>query len=581
MKMIPPEVDRTNPKRRAEADVFDILTRLNGPDYADVVCLHSVGIARHYFEGKPYGKLYGEADFVLVGPRGVMVLEVKGGNVSYNQNTGEWTFGRTKKKESPFEQVNNAAHSIKREIEEQLGISNIAIAPGVIFPDIQFNAQSIEWGSWPIYDARPGRPQFSQYLEQLWEYWEGRGKKPKRMLSAAEVEKIVNYLRPNFDFPIPLQNVFKQQEQERQRFTEGQCRCLDGLRRSPRVLVQGCAGSGKTMIAIDRACAMATEGKKILFICFNRLLASWIQAEIKARKLSDAIHVRSLYKFMKDISEQESALESTGDTKTFFDKLPSAFSVAVEKLSPSYDALLLDEAQDYLTPTIINGLGALLHGGISNGTWNLFYDPNQTLWPERFDSSFLESLQRDYSTVTYELQDNCRNTSTIISTTRILTDLDLDRATIRDLGSKVEFAAYESDSSLESVLIEKLRYLKAEKITSRNIVVLYPENRLAKVVEKACAFEELSCMNVDDFPFGKSNKDTILHHTISGYKGLESSVVIFLGVNEFLADERRAMNYVAMTRAKDLLIVLFHTSTQGQIQILNERSRSKNGEAAL
>jgi thymidylate kinase len=41
-----------------------------------------------------------------------------------------------------------------------------------------------------------------------------------------------------------------------------------------RLLVEGCAGSGKTMLAVTLARAHAAQGKSVLLTCFNRALPS-------------------------------------------------------------------------------------------------------------------------------------------------------------------------------------------------------------------------------------------------------------------------------------------------------------------
>ncbi len=74
-RMLPPEVAEDNPSN-AEKRIFQkFKDGLSG----EWTVLHSLGLAHHN------RKRWAEADFVLVGPRGVFVGEVKGGRIARNR----------------------------------------------------------------------------------------------------------------------------------------------------------------------------------------------------------------------------------------------------------------------------------------------------------------------------------------------------------------------------------------------------------------------------------------------------------------------------------------------------------------
>ena len=56
--------------------------------------------------------------------------------------------------------------------------------------------------------------------------------------------------------------------------THDQALLLRGIGRDKRMVVTGPAGSGKTMLAVERAKRLAAKGRNVLFVCFNRRLAS-------------------------------------------------------------------------------------------------------------------------------------------------------------------------------------------------------------------------------------------------------------------------------------------------------------------
>jgi superfamily I DNA and RNA helicase len=63
--------------------------------------------------------------------------------------------------------------------------------------------------------------------------------------------------------------------------TKEQLDVLDSLNDNPRLLVLGCAGSGKTLLALHKAKCLASEGKKVLLLCYNRALGSYLMRECR------------------------------------------------------------------------------------------------------------------------------------------------------------------------------------------------------------------------------------------------------------------------------------------------------------
>jgi hypothetical protein len=89
--MIPSVIHRET-KSNAERKVFDLLENLEMED--GWTALHSLNVSEHQY------KQWCELDFVIVGPEGIIVLEVKGGGVECKD--GIWHFtnriGEVKKK---------------------------------------------------------------------------------------------------------------------------------------------------------------------------------------------------------------------------------------------------------------------------------------------------------------------------------------------------------------------------------------------------------------------------------------------------------------------------------------------------
>ena len=66
---------------------------------------------------------------------------------------------------------------------------------------------------------------------------------------------------------------------------------LRRMRRDPRMVITGCAGSGKTMLAISHAHRLASDGYRVLFACFNTKL----REDLRARYGTEGLDIESVH----------------------------------------------------------------------------------------------------------------------------------------------------------------------------------------------------------------------------------------------------------------------------------------------
>ncbi|MEY3880648.1 MAG: hypothetical protein RIQ94_1444 [Pseudomonadota bacterium] len=127
------------------------------------------------------------------------------------------------------------------------------------------------------------------------------------------------------------------------KLTEDQVRVLQHQKYHKRLLIKGCAGSGKTIIATERAIRLSRIGYKVLVTCFNPYLSE----HIRSLTAGEQVDVMSFSQLIMKLSGEEAVLEEwniyTEPTESEIDK---AFDSILDN-NLYYDAILVDEGQDF------------------------------------------------------------------------------------------------------------------------------------------------------------------------------------------------------------------------------------------
>jgi len=196
------------------------------------------------------------------------------------------------------------------------------------------------------------------------------------------------------------------------RLTEEQTRVIDQLRGRRRVLISGCAGSGKTLVAAEKAIRLSRAGLSTFFVCHNPLLADWVVQLTQG----SGVAVESFGAWVSRLAGETRSKSSVSWTN-YEEPAPDVVNKAFDALSeqgPRFDAVIVDEGQDFRTEW-----WALLEAALANGSspaaFYIFHDDYQALLPHRSNrTSFpVESAPLDLSR-------NCRNAGRVYELMRII-----------------------------------------------------------------------------------------------------------------------------------------------------------------
>jgi len=228
----------------------------------------------------------GEIDFLVLHPDlGVLVLEVKGGRVRLDGSTGRWyTKNRLDEefelKESPFDQARRNVHDLLSKLEEapKTRLYSYRTQRGIALPDITVGDTDFGlYGDREIVIDSTDMFRLEVAVRRI------MGTPQQRpVLNDAAINALIDTVQPSLSIErIGLGTHVVETEERLASLTTTQYAALDLLQGYPRVAISGCAGSGKTMLAMEKARRLASEGFTVLFTCFNRNLAHWIDARFR------------------------------------------------------------------------------------------------------------------------------------------------------------------------------------------------------------------------------------------------------------------------------------------------------------
>ena len=547
----------------AERRLFKVIQ--DAPQSDGWICLHSLGVARHETKRRA------EIDFFLLTPFGLFVLEVKGGRV--RREDGVWVhtdrYGAvSKKRESPFDQASSAMFAIERDIRSQFAGGRIADALfgyGVMFPDIRFDAVGSEADASIVFDVRDRGRSFTAYLQRVATFTRQRQPRPRFALSLAELVKVADFLRGDFDLVPAVTVTLGDTQEQLEQITLEQCEVLDAAENAPRLVVDGPAGSGKTVLAMEAARRDARLGKRVLWLCYNRLLAARVRGQLSKEQFSGSAVVRTIHSHFRDVIEKSSLADefrerSAAETQErLFDVLYPEYAAlaALESAEPPVESLVIDEAQDVLSEHNLEALSEMVEGGLSGGRWRLFLDANdQACVYGRMNPASLVRV-RDLASRELLLTLNCRNTRPIALQTNVVADPER-RAVGRIDGPPVEFSSYKTDREALSRLGQVLDGLRHEGMAKGHVSVLFPRAPDEQQVRRLISMGIRQLAEEDVASLESNSPKAFTWATVSSFKGLENDVVVLAGVKEIESDWWRAVTYVGMSRARYRLYVISH-----------------------
>ncbi len=553
--MIPDEARDFDPAS-LEGIMFDALAKL--PE--DYYVVHS--FKNVYVEDNTLHE--GEVDFVIFNPsKGLLCLEAKAGAVRYEGGYWKYASGRKMKHGGPYNQasgnkwdlLNVVQNSSLKDVAGRCKFLHAVWFPSVTREDLQAIRfpkeadRSITLTEEALVNPQP-------YIDAIFDI--ELENHVKTDLSDRDAKRFVReIICPEFNiFPsnsfdndlkkIVFHRLLKEQEG-----------LLNYLVEQKSAVINGAAGTGKTMIAVEKAIRHATNGEKVLFLCYNAMLRDHLAEEFH----NELIDYMTIDKFACKLCKSDKPNYQDASEKVLDLYLSGAFP---------YSHVIVDEGQDFGRDLIDESdLLQTIHDAVIDndeveGSFYVFYDKIQLV-----QSSHIPKFISD-ADCKLTLYKNCRNTENIaITSLKPISDRTpkLYEGAIKGIPARMHFTETGEDAlNKVGAIVEEL---KAEGLD--DVVIL------------TCSNEKNSILT-DSVLDGKFKKK--LFTTCRKFKGLEADAIILVDVegNTFSEDAVQRF-YVGASRARLRLEIVTEMSDEECENVLTEvvqyKKKIKNAKREL
>ena len=506
---------------------------------------------RNEYSARKYVQ-WGEADFTIFHPAyGFIVFEVKDGLISFSRERGWIQTNRSNgmaKTIDPMDQAERSKYYFLDRIKARFGgQSPYTFCSAVWFTagdraniegnlPLNYKEEIVIWSN-DLQSVAAAE----MAIRRIYRFYDVRKVEPSEEMTS----KVLDTLTPEFGVVQTMRSRTLAAKALFRRMTTEQMYLLDYLEEQEEAAIHGVAGTGKTVLAVQKAKSLA-QTDRVLFLCFNRFLKTHLE-----ETCPDSTNI-SFFTLDGLVGAFTGAFSQSPDERT--DAI-SEFLMDWDEYELPFKHIVVDEGQDFADMHL-----QLLHdiAQAHHGNFYVFYDRNQFVQGLRYPE-WLDKM--DCRLV---LSRNCRNTKEIAITSTRPIGIDENRIRMRResaVGGTIKPNLFfaEDKSILKEYLCRLIRKYISAGLAGTDIVVLSmkPEGK--------------SILTEDDFRLSggymltkDKNSNGILFTTVRKFKGLEAMAVICIDIDSetFENDRKRNIFYVGTSRAMSYLNLITTASPE-------------------
>lgn len=535
-RTLPPEVTR-NPLRSTEVRVYGALAATLDQRFVVFYSRPWLGLT---WDGQEKD---GECDFVIAHPElGLLALEVKGGRIEYDPQTEQWTSidrqDLRHRIKNPVQQARSSKYVLLEKLSKlrEWDGRYIRARHGVVLPDCRR----------PSADLGADMPReifcfAEQFPDEVGTWVRARLAGPgplaqERPLGHDGIRLLERVLAKPVRLQTPLASYLREDARIQDLLTTEQFQILSMLQDNPRAAVGGAAGTGKTILAMEKAQRCVQEGKRTLFLCYNEPLATHVAKVVEQA----GVMMRTFHGMCAWMARTANlAVPKRVPEDKLFQEIYPELMIESAELRPDirFDAVIVDEGQDFAEHWWI-AIDSLLAD--DQACLYVFFDSNQSVygrfWP----------VPRDIQAMPVRLPRNLRNTRAIhAAASNFYSGYPVEAWGPE--GDAPEWFVVDAAKLALAVSGQFRRLVRDEKVPPGDIAVLGPDQATVDSLVKDGQLDGCAVCRAGTPVSGSVTVDTIRR-----FKGLERPVVI-IAATGLLTDE---LAYVAISRARTLLIIV-------------------------
>lgn len=520
MAIMIPVVPRDYDEFSLEGEMFSALSLLPD-DYYVIHSFKSVFVEANILHES-------ETDFVVFNPnKGILCLEAKAGNVKYSNGEWQYASGKIMKHGGPYNQAARnkwnllgiLQNSSLKELQRRIKFLHAVWFPSVKSTDLNSTHFPAEFDR-NITMTMEALQNPQLYLDKIFDI--ELDNHIQTDLSESEVKRLIReIICPEFNiFPassfdsdlkkITFHRLLKEQQG-----------ILNYLVEQKSAVINGAAGTGKTMIAIEKAYRHAKDGEKVLFLCYNAYLKDHLERDYYHKNIDYYTIAGFACKLCKTDSPDFSAAN---------DQLIDMY---VAQSFP-YMHVIVDEGQDFgqdgiEEANILQTIHDIILYRDDIGSFYIFYDKLQLIQGHHIPQYISDA---DCKLTLYR---NCRNTENIATTS------------LKPLTERIP-KLYEGAVKGSLARLHYRENNDAVALRVADIITGLDQEGINDVVILTCDTEERSCL-ATYVKNGKYKKK--LFTTCRKFKGLEADAIVLIDIDvETFSAENVLRYYVGASRAR-------------------------------
>ncbi len=499
------------------------------------------------FKGAQQAKEECEVDFLIFdGHKNLICLEVKGGIIKYDGTYSQWYQNDKPLNTAPDRQA-SAARAAVIEFLGPLG-RDINIDWALCFPNccLPQHAGSIPEVPRQLIIDSNDLQDFDAAISRIEKYFEQHH--GRSGTSTHNAKELAIKLQRSMQFVTKIGHRIARDSNMIAEATEEQMDVLYDLELNNRVLVEGYAGTGKTLIAQEYAKRLEQDGKRVLLLFFNRMIANHVRYSFDRES---TIECQTFHQFARQTIEKvDPTWWDNQDRKlsNFWDEvIPLQLMEVLSNPNLSeykFDAIIVDEGQDFKSDWF-ETLDELLVTPESK--FIVFFDSNQDLFNRWKEVPWATTATRKL------LTRNCRNTRKIVSYLQEKLPSKMRPFDKSPEGSTVAERSYTSADEACALLKADIEKLLSEDVNPGQIVILSNAETWSK-----SDFSGLTSVRRHKLEWARkiNPRSRSIHiSTINQFKGMEADVILLTDIPK--NEEFVQRLYTQVTRAIAHVIVYY------------------------